>query len=239
MARAHLILSALLSATGCAVVQTPFLETLPAGGLAHIEATIDSGSVELRAGGPDITIDGLSWGMAAQREAAANERDQNHWDVSTQADALMLSAQSQGGGVDFMVTAPSDLSSDLYLSGGDATLIGMRGSHWVSADEIYVSGVSGYLDLAASRDISGDFSPRWGDVYILTSDWGDVDIRLPWGAEVDLVVWSDPTEPLVVDDLGFHFVAGGPGYFAGVSGRGTTRIDIFAPDGEVRVSSGW
>ncbi len=239
MTRTYSGLAILLPLSACTIVQSPFSETLSAAGLDRVEASIESGSVELRAGGPDIVVDGLSWGMAGGKDRASEERDANRWDVVTAAGGLLLSAQSAGGGVDFSVTAPAHLDSQLVVASGDATLTNMRGVHVVDACNIHVQGVSGYVDLYAEHDITGRLTPLSGDTLILTSEWGDVDIRLPWGAPIDLVVWADPSEVLVVEDLGFHSIVTAPGYFAARSGPGTILVDVFAPEGEVRISSTW
>jgi hypothetical protein len=243
MRRSMMAFAPAMLLVGCTTVQNTFTDQLSADGIALLSADLDSGSLQYTgASTGTFTIDGRSWGMASKKERAEERLSGNAFSYGLSGDALVLSSQSDAGlaGVDFNITGPFAMSSDVDIDSGDVELSGMSGYQQLRAERIDVSDIHGSVDLlATSGSLDAEVFPGPGDSVRIESWSGDVTLTLPWGGSYDIQVWGDPEYTMAIDDLGFYSTATAPAYFAGVSGSAATRVDVFVTGGSVTVRSAW
>lgn len=231
-----------LVGVGCTTSEERFEHRFPASEIDSVHAIVGQGDVSV-AGSPsarEVAVTGAAWGRASDAAEADVRRSGNTWTVDGHDGVVSLWSRSAASraGVDFSVEAPAALDLTLSLDHGDARLSDVRGEHTVVADAITVVGVGGTLDLEATHgDVYGELDLEEGDVVVIYAPWGDVEVSLPWGLQYDLTVWGSPEDTVQVDDLGFQRSQAGAGTFHARSGRGTTRVEVVAPAGSVRVRS--
>lgn len=228
---------------GCTTVQNTFTEQLSASGVGLISADLDSGSLSYNGLSTEtFTIDGRSWGMATQADRAEERLSGNSYTYGLSGSALVLQSQSDTGmaGVDFDITGPMAMSTAIEIDSGSVELEDMSGYQQIVADSIDVEGLYGSVDLlATSGSLKAEVYPGGGDDVRIESWSGDVELLLPWGGSYDIQVWGDPEYSMEIEDLGFSSSATAPAYFAGVSGSGATRVDVFVTGGSVTLRSTW
>lgn len=228
---------------GCTTVQDSFTEQLSASGVDLISADLDSGTLSYTGQSTEVfTIDGRSWGMATKKDRAEDRLSGNEYSYGLSGDALLLASSSEAGlaGVDFDIYGPAAMSTSVNIDSGNVELTGMFGYQQITADRIDVTDLHGSVDLlATSGDLDAEVFPGPGDSVRIESWSGDVELTLPWGGSYDIQVWGDPEYSMLIDDLGFYSSATAPAYFAGVSGSGATRVDVFVTGGSVTVRSAW
>ncbi|MFT5680710.1 MAG: hypothetical protein ACI8RZ_001616 [Myxococcota bacterium] len=228
---------------GCTTVQDSFTDQLSADGVGLLSADLDSGTLSYVGGATDtFTIDGRSWGMATQKDRAEDRLSGNDYSYGLSGSALVLASQSDTGlaGVDFDILGPDTMNTAIEIESGSVELSGMAGFQQIVAERIDVDNLYGSVDLlATSGDLDAEVYPGPGDSVRIESWSGDVELTLPWGGAYDIQVWGDPEYSMMVEDLGFFSSATAPAYFAGVSGNGATRVDVFVTGGSVTVRSAW
>ncbi|MDG1484263.1 MAG: hypothetical protein P8R54_32020 [Myxococcota bacterium] len=228
---------------GCTTVQDSFSDQLSASGVDVISASLDSSSLSYTGQSTEMfTIDGRSWGMATKRDRAEDRLSGNEYSYGLSGNALLLASSSDAGlaGVDFDIFGPAAMNTSLNIESGSVDLSNMIGYQQVTADRIDVTDLYGSVDLlATSGSIDAEVFPGPGDSVRVESWSGDVELTLPWGGAYDIQVWGDPEYSMLVEDLGFYSSATAPAYFAGVSGSGATRVDVFVTGGSVTVRSAW
>jgi hypothetical protein len=232
----------LSAAMGCTTVQDSFHEELPADGLRRVEASIERGDLSLTGGSTaSISIDGESWGRASQLEKAESRQAGNAWDASLRGWSLVLTGTSatSGAGIDFEVALPRDVSTNISVDRGTVSLDGLVGRAEVSAGRIVVVDHAGPLDLQADGDIEVSAFPIDGEELLLQSGSGDVELTLPYGTDVDLLVYFDPEEQQAIGDLGYWAVEEGEGWFHATSGRGTVPVEVVVEDGSFTLTPAW
>ena len=238
---AALIIAAL--GAGCTTASAPFAEEHSAAGVSSVRAELESGSVTYTGGAADrFLVNGQSWGQGRNPELAEERLAGNDWSVSVAGSSLMLGGSTDAGlaGVDFDVTGPGNINLSLLTSNGAVSIDNVSGFTQVTADRIDATRLRGEADLYANMgDINAQIEPMPGGSVRLEAASGDVYLDLPWGGDYDLQVWGDIDHQMVIDDLGFHWTTTAPGYFAGVAGAGTTKVDIYVTGGEVFVNQTW
>jgi hypothetical protein len=243
MRNAPLLIASVIFSVGCTTVQDNFTEQLSASGINMISASLDSGTLSYRgAATQDFTIDGRSWGMATKAERAEERLSGNSYAFGLDGRALVLQSQSDTGlaGVDFDITGPMAMSTEIRATDGSVELSDLSGFQQVSAERIDAERIYGGVDLlATSGSLDAEIYPGPGDAIRIETYSGDVELTLPWGGGYDIQVWGDPEYTMEVEDLGFYSAATAPAYFAGVSGNAAIRVDVFVTGGSVRIDSAW
>lgn len=220
----------------CTAVQDNYTEQVAAEGIRTLSADIGDGDLHYDARPGDFDVRWTSEGWGRDEEVAAQRQEGNRWEVAREGSALSLFARSDSGGsVDFSVDGPAQVFTVLSLQGGDAYLAGLSGFHEVRADDIVAEDMIGGAQLIADGWVTADLSPNPGDVVLI--DATNVTLELPPG-RYDLAVWAEPESVLEIDDFGFHHTAFGEGSFAGISGDGAVRVDVYAT-GDVTIRQGW
>ena len=235
--------AALLLTTGCTTTSSTFVEQHSAEGIRTVSVSLDSGTFSYQgARSTAFLVEGDSWGQASNPDRAAERQAGNTWSVALGGDTLWLDAGSTAGlaGVDFHVTGPASMNTQITIGSGRAILSDVAGWADITADSIDITNLQGgAMLLARSGDIDATIFPQPGSTVRLEALSGDVALALPWGGSYDIQVWGDVESSMWIDDLGFGWSAAAPGYFAGIVGSGATRIDIYAPSGAVTVSALW
>ena len=220
----------------CTAVQDTYTEQHPADGVRTLSADIGDGDLSYSARPGDFDVHWVSQGWGRDEEVAAQRQEGNRWEVGRQGSALSLFARSDtGGSVDFTVEGPSQVFTVLTVPGGDVSLSGLSGYQEVRAQGVVVSDLVGGAWLVADGSVDAELSPNPGDVVMI--DATHVTLELPAG-RYDLAVWAEPESVIEIDDFGFHHTAFGEGSFAGISGDGATRVDVYAT-GSVTIRQGW
>ena len=219
----------------CTAVEDSYSEQHTAVGIQTLNADIGDGDLRYgsRAGDFDVAWTSSGWGR--DEDIAADRQEGNSWEIANDGRTLSLYSRStSGGSVDFQVEGPSDLFTTLRLDGGDARLDGLAGYQMVVADDIYAYDMVGGGEYIADT-VTLESRPNPGDSLLIEAR--TVVLDLPPG-RYDLAVWAEPESILEIEDFGFHHTATGEGTFAGISGDGAVRVDVYAT-GNVTIRQGW
>ncbi|MFT4974382.1 MAG: hypothetical protein ACI8S6_000264 [Myxococcota bacterium] len=224
---------------GCTTVETTFSDSIPAAEVSSMSVDLERGTFSYQGrSASNVLISGRTWGQASAAERAAERQETTDWAIGLTGSELTISGQSDAvlAGVDFDVVGPSWLHADIRVAHGGAIIEAVSGTVFATADTIDAAQLSGSVDLTAtSGDLDAELQPRSGEWVRVEANSGDVTLWLPWGGDYDLQVWGDLDHEMIIEDLGFGWSAGAPGYFAAQSGRATTRIDVYATGGAVRI----
>lgn len=232
---------ALLMGTACTTVESPIDTALPATQLHRVVVDVDQGDLRYS---PDdrggLRFSGRTWGRARDAEDAAARLDSVAFSARREGDAAIARGQSAGwgSGTDVDVLGPAGVDVTLETRSGTARLSGVQGHQVLRADDIEVWDAEGSFDIEATSSVDARLRPGRGDTVRIVAG-GDVLLALPPGLDYDLQIWGDPEHTLEVHDLGFEAATGGDGYFAAVSGPGTTRVDVQVSGGSVQVVPAW
>lgn len=223
---------------GCTTVQTTFTETIPAADVSALSVDLEQGSLFYTgASTGEVVIDGRAYGNGRNEEKASERQDGNSWGIDLDGAALSLTGNSDAvfAGVDFDVYGPKHINADIMLRSGGAHVENISGTVAITADSIDATNLTGSASLIASYgDVDASLAPRPGSTVRVEAN-GDVTLWLPWGGDYDLQVWGDPAYEMIIEDLGFGWTTSAPAYFAGQSGPATTRVDVYATGGDVRI----
>lgn len=225
----------------CTTVEAPLARDLPAARLQIIVVDVDQGDISYAATPTDtLQIRGQAWGRAADAEKAAARLGMTGFEARREGSAAYAvgTAVGWGSGTDLDVTGPARVDVTLETRSGAAYLSGVTGQHAIRADRIEAWNVAGSVDLHSTGPVEASLLPAPGDTIRIAAD-GDVVLSLPPGLDYDLQIWGDPDHELRVEDLGFGPVFSDAGYFAAVSGPGTTRVDVVVTNGSVEVQRAW
>ncbi len=229
-----------VAATGCVTVAQDFSETLPVIDELSVLGTLDRGDFSYSGGSEsDFLIDGRSWGRGSSKENAKEHREGNAWLFESVDGVLEATGSSQfsRSGVDMDIVGPAMMDTDIISENGRVELNDLDGIHVVTADRVVGRGLTGDVDFFADFSIDVDVWPYDFGLIRVESGHSGVHLSLPYGLSYDLQIWGDPEESMVIDDLGFHTSYLGEGYFAAQSGDAAIRVDVFAYNGSVTVSS--
>jgi hypothetical protein len=233
-------LSGLLSA--CTVSSTPFTYAVPAADVAGVSMDVHRGAVTIRGMETDqVAVAGESWGRAADEDKAAERQAGNAWQVTapeSSAAPLYISASSSTGsaGVDFELTTPSTLPTEIEVTDGRVRLENLVGEHAVDASGVTLVDAGGILEIQAGLGgVSGTLDLREGDDVLIIAHGGNVDLELPTGLDYDISVWSHPDAMLDVDLSGLWVEHRQDGFYTGRGLFGTVHITIMADQGDVTV----
>lgn len=174
------------------------------------------------------------WGRGSSRDAAERRQERVRWSAEVLGDELALSSlvTENRAGVDFFITAPTQVDTVLTVDRGDVFLNDVEGIHDIVASS--VRGVAiGDVVVDASSRVDLDFYPYDTTAADISSQ-GAVTLALPYGLDYDLVVRGNPDAEMVVEELGWDDVRLSEGFFAGYRGRGGVRINVFA-DGPIEI----
>jgi hypothetical protein len=257
-AKPTLLLMAGALISGCTTTESFDARSFPAEELRAVQVTLDNGDLSLLGNSTDVaTVEARVYGYAGKEEVATRNHDGVSWTADVQSGILTVNSHSEyeRAGVDLDLSVPRD-AEVLVEAEGDVELAGLRGPVIVTASNIdlrdsagnmqlsadssiHVEEVSGDLFLVAEGSVYADLLPNVGDHIQILSGSSGVNVVLPYGVPVDLEVWGDPEYEVIVEDLGFDRVATAPGFFSGVAGRGSVRVEIEAVGGPVTVQGGW
>ncbi|MEL6347140.1 MAG: hypothetical protein AAFV53_28760 [Myxococcota bacterium] len=239
--RSMLLLTAAMMTIGCTRVESTFTEDIPASDVLSLQADLDSGGLSYRGMTTDwVTVTGEAWGSGSNVDKAEMRAAGNDWSVRTENGTLHLDSVSDAAlaGVQFDVTGPHRMDVDVAVFSGDIWLNNVEGFAQLTADSITLNAFYGDVDLYTTTGmVDAEVYPTRGG-WVRVESAGDVYLTLPWGMDYDLQVWGNPDSLMVIDDLGFRYLSDAPGYFAGVSGAGSIRVDVYAT-GDVYINSVW
>lgn len=228
---------------GCTTVEKTFAESVPADNISVVRVDIDNGHFSYQGMATNnIDVTGRSYGYASNAERAEERQDGTTWGMTVTGAELNLSGRSDASmaGVDFSVAGPGRLNTSVYVQDGSATIDTLYGNILVDAESINARKISGNIDLVSRfGDIDAEILPNRGEMIRVEAQNGDVELWLPWGLDYDLQVWGDPEYEMVIDDLGFGWTTAAPGYFAAQTGPASTRVDVYATGGSVRIYMIW
>jgi hypothetical protein len=234
-------LLALLLSTACTTVESPIDTTLPDDQLHRVVVEVDQGDLSYAPGDAGmLRFQGRAWGRASDPEDAAARLDAVEFAARRDGDAAIakgLSA-SWGAGTDVDVRGPAGIDVTLETGSGAARLSGVSGRQVIRADQVEVWDAEGSFDIESTGSVDARLRPGRGDHVRIAAE-GDVVLALPPGLDYDVQIWGDPEHSLEVHDLGFEAAYGDDGYFAGVAGPGTTRVDVVVTGGSVQVVPDW
>ena len=236
-----LVLSLLASSVACATVEAPLSEDLPGERLDFMVVDVDKGDIRYSAAPTEnLMVRGRAWGRATDESEAQDRMDTTGFQAHRDGNAAYVvgTATAWGSGTDLDVTGPANVDVLLETRSGTARLSGVTGFHSVRANRIEVWDSMGSFDLQSSGSVEASLLPGPGDTIRIAAE-GDVVLSLPPGLDYDLQIWGDPEYQVRVEDLGFGPVFSDAGYFAGVSGPGTTRVDVVVTGGSVDVHRNW
>lgn len=228
---------------GCATVESTFVESIPASEVSTITVDLEKGDftyVGMATG--NIDINGRTYGHGTSQERAEERQEGTLWNIGLEGRTLQLMGRTDAylAGVDFDVMGPTVLNTAVVVNDGDAIIDNLYGTIVVEAESISATNVAGYVDLTATfGDIHADLSPVKGEHIRIEAESGNVTLWLPWGLDYDLQVWGDPNYEMVIDDLGFGWHTAAPGYFAAQAGMASTKVDVYANGGSVRIHTYW
>lgn len=234
-------LSALALSVACTTVESPIAEDLPGADLHRVVVDVDQGDLSYASRpGDTLELRGRAWGRASDEEEAAARLETTAFEAHRDGDAIIAvgTAGGWGAGTDVDVTGPARVDVTLETRSGTARLSGVTGHQVLRADRIEAWDVQGSVDLEATGDIDAALLPGRGDTIRISAD-GDVTLTLPPGLDYDLQVWGDPEYELRIADLGFEAAHASDGYFAGIAGPGTTRVDVVVTNGSVEILPDW
>jgi len=174
------------------------------------------------------------WGRGSTRDGAQSRQDRVRWSADLVDEELILSSFSTDArsGVDFFVTGPQIVDSLVRVDNGRVTLDRVEGVHEIIASTVR-GNVAGDVFIDAANSVDIDFFPFDATAASIDSR-GTVTLGLPIGPDYDLIIRGNPNSEIVVEDLGWDDIRIDEGFFAGLRGRGFTRINIIA-DGRVRI----
>lgn len=226
----HRPLLVLLALTACKRVTDVRQESFAADGVYVVSARMDAGDFDYL-GQPRqdaFDVEGLRFGWGSNADKAQERLDGTQWSGSIDGKALLLDVTSQDSrsGVDLSVLGPEIVDLDVLTDSGSVSARNVEGIHVITADSL--SGeLIGDADIYTTGSVVLDFLP-FVETDMVIDAGGDVTLYLPFGADYDLTVRTDGTEPLSIDDLGFDEVRLDAGYFNGFRTPGTVDIDISA-----------
>lgn len=228
---------------GCTTVEKTFAESIPADNISVVRVDLDNGHFSYQGlATNNIDVTGRAYGYASNAERAEERQGGTYWDMTVTGPELSLLGRSDANmaGVDFNVAGPGRINTSVYVHDGSASVDSLYGNILVDAESIRARQISGNVDMVArSGSVNAEIIPNRGEVIRVEAQNGDVELWLPWGVDYDLQVWGDPAHEMVVEDLGFGWSTGAPGYFAAQSGPASTRVDVYATGGSVRIYMIW
>lgn len=236
-----LVLASLALSVACTTLETPIEAEVPRDDLHRVVIDVDQGDLSYTAGaGETLQFRGRAWGRASDEAEAAERLASTDFAVHRDGDAVIArgTAGAWGAGTDIDAAGPALLDVTLESRSGTARLSGVRGHQVLRADRIEVWDVQGSADLISMGGVDATLHPLRGDTIRISAE-GDVRLALPPGLDYDLQVWGDPEHELAVHDLGFEAAFGDAGYFAGVAGPGSTRVDVVVTGGDVEIVPDW
>lgn len=231
----------LLLGTACTTVESPINTTLPDDRLRRVVVDVDQGDLSYAPGTPGaLQFEGREWGRASDPEDATARLDAVEFMAHRDGDVAIARGLSTGwgAGTDVDVHGPAGIDVTLETRSGTARLSGVSGMQVIRADHVEVWDSQGSFDIAATGTVDARLRPGRGDHIRIMAE-GDVVLALPPGLDYDMQIWGDPEHTLEVHDLGFEAAYGGDGYFGGVAGPGTTRVDVMVTGGSIQVLPEW
>ena len=220
----------LVNLMGCIVADDTVSYQFDGSDVTRLEADIERGDLDYHAvGGTDIEVLARSWATANEGDKAATKQSGNDFDATVDGDTLELWADVQfvQAGVDFEIEGPIEMDTEIDLSDGTAHLIGLEGVHTIRADRIVTEELAGDAFLEATDDgIDAEIWPYDDGDIVIDSTYGDVVLRLPWGADYDLVVWGDDSYEMEIADLGLENEMFGAGYYEGSYGTESITVTV-------------
>jgi hypothetical protein len=221
---------------GCFQETLTIVDSWPAEGVTNVFADSDRGGFAY-SGFPnaeqfDVAV--TTWGEGFSRHEAKVHRKSNHWGVVVDGTLFDLWGRSpdHDAGVDFAVRGPTRMDVEVVLIDGNVALANVDGFSYVTANGVFADGLSGDVDLYASRngiDLELDPGPTSS---VLLQSFGDVRLDLPWGLDYDLEVYADPMWGVTVSDLGFDEMYVAPDYVRARRGDGKIRVEVWVADGK-------
>jgi hypothetical protein len=244
--------------SGCTTTESYDSRSFAAEEIRAVNVSLEKGDLSILGNAEDVaTIEARVYGYAGKEEVATRNHDGVRWMADVQSGVLTVNGGSEyeRAGVDLDLSVPkhaevlveaegdvdlSGLDGLIIASGGHIDLQNSYGNIQLSADgSIHAEDVGGDLLFAADGSMDVALLPLDGDRIELLSGAGGVELELPFGVPVDLEIWGDPEYDVIVEDLGFGRVATAPGFFSGVAGPGSVRVEIVAVGGPVMVRGSW
>jgi hypothetical protein len=230
----------LFLALACKSYHEPFDDTLAADGLTRVVASLDSGDFRYQGafGSAEYRVSGDSSAYAKTEERAAEYESGNEWTVTAAPPDLLIHTASASpyARVDIDVIGPD--TADLTLqAGGDVSLDDVAGTIEVDAEAIYAEGLGGSGSLTATSGMDVALESQVAGEWVLTAS-GNTTLHLPRGSW-DVQVWGDPSQPMTIDNHDFDRSQLGEGYFAGLSGTGAVRVQVYVSGGTFTLTDGY
>lgn len=257
-AKPTLLLIAAGLISGCTTAESFDARSFSSNEVRWVQVALDNGDLSVAGNSSDVaTVEARVYGYAGKEEVATRNHDGVSWTADVQSGILTVNSHSQfeRAGVDLDLSVPRDaevlveaqgdvelwgMNSPLIVTASDIDVRNSHGNIQLSAgSSIHVEDVSGDLFLVAEGSVNADLLPNVGDYIQILSGSSGVNVVLPYGVPVDLEIWGDPEYEVIVEDLGFDRVATAPGFFTGVAGPGSVRVEIEAVGGPVTVQGSW
>ena len=229
-----------LLALGCVQVESTFEDTLSASGVSIVSARVDRGDITYDVDSEtEFSVLGNSWGRGVMsRKRAERNQAATGYSVGISNGSLLLDARTEyrAAGVDFDVTGPSFLDTDLLTNEGTVTLEDVEGYHTVTASRIVSNRLIGdVVFIATGMGVNAEIWPYEDGTIYIDSSGGTVDLFLPFGGDYDVEIWGDIEHGVTVTDLGFDQFYLAEDYFAGERGTGAITVEVYAVGGAVNL----
>lgn len=211
---------------GCVETRLHTVEEVDASDVYDLVATSERGDVRYTAAEQSVVlVEATLWGRGANKKQSDDKAHANTLDATVSGGVLTVEAGTprRPAGVDLELTGPPFMNLDLTLHRGDATLLGVEGTHVVDARWITGVAVVGEGDFRASAGLELELFP-YDDSLTTLDVIGTTVLALPASAPYEIEIFGDVDQFMGATELGFDVFILEPGYFYAYRSPGTVRV---------------